>query len=244
VQVLVSVVTELGIAYCLWGAIFAHRGVSELGGFTLGRLMLYYLLANTTNKVLMGPDHGFMATEIYDGSLTRYLVFPVSFYVYKIAAYFARSSVALLQMTVMLGAYLAIFGARADATVTPASFLMGVVALAFSTTLYFSIASILELVAFWADNVWSLMVMLRFSTALFGGAMLPLSLFPDWSQPWLAALPFRYLVWFPVQTMLGSLTPTAWLTGITVTMAWTAVFVTVGGAVWSRGTRQYSGVGV
>ena len=37
-------------------------------------------------------------------------------------------------------------------------------------------------VAFWADNVWSLMVTQRFVSALLGGAMLPLAVFPESAQ--------------------------------------------------------------
>jgi ABC-2 type transport system permease protein len=61
----------------------------------------------------------------------------------------------------------------------------------------------LQLVAFWADNCWSLLVAHRIVASLLGGLLLPLSLFPRWSQPALDALPFRYMFAFPVDVLLG-----------------------------------------
>jgi ABC-2 type transport system permease protein len=243
VQVVASVATELAIAYFLWKAIFDHRGVSTLGGYTFAAMMLYYLLGNMTSKVLVGPEYGFMSTEIYEGSLTRYLVYPVSFFVYKFSAYFAKASVAMFQMLIMLTAFLAAFGLPEDSHVTGVSVAMGMVTVSAATLLYFSVASILEMVSFWADNVWSLMVMLRFSTMLLGGGVLPLSLFPDRYRELLEVLPFHFLVSFPVGTFMGRFTPGQWVIGLAGTFAWSALFLGIGGLVWKRGTMQYSGVG-
>ncbi|HUP56114.1 MAG TPA: ABC-2 family transporter protein [Bdellovibrionota bacterium] len=244
VQVIASVITEMVIVYFLWQAIYASRGTTEMGGFTFGAIMLYYLLAHITSKVLHGPDFGFMSVEIYEGSLTRYLVYPVSFHGYKLAAYLAKSSVAILQLFVLLIAYLSIFGQPEGVTLVPSSLLMGVVAIVSATCLYFSIAAILETVAFWADNVWSLAVMLRFATALLGGALIPLTLFPESAQRVLAWLPFAYLIKFPVETMMGRHGLIDWLLGLGVCTLWTAVFLAIGWYVWRRGLKQYSGVGV
>jgi ABC-2 type transport system permease protein len=243
VQVVASVLVELSIAYFLWHAVFEQSGATSMGGYTLPAMMLYYLLGSMTNKVLVGPEYGFMSNEIYDGSLTRYLVYPVPYFVYKFAAYFAKSSVALFQMLFMLTAFVALVGLPEGTEVSSVSILMGLVAVSFSTLLYFSIASILEMVSFWADNVWSLMVMLRFSTAILGGGLLPLSLFPAWAQTWLSFLPFRFLISFPVKTMMGQVSPGEWAIGLSGAFAWSMVFLSVGGLVWKRGTIQYSGVG-
>jgi ABC-2 type transport system permease protein len=244
VQVVASVLAEMTIVYFLWSAIFEHNHVTTLGGYTFPSMMLYYLLGTMTSKVLVGPEYGFMSTEIYEGSLTRYLVYPVSFFVYKFASYLAKSSVAMLQMLFMLTAFVAFFGLPEDSHVGIPSILMGLVTVSFSTLLYFSIASILEMVSFWADNVWSLMVMLRFSTGLLGGAILPLTLFPDRFRHVLEALPFQFLMSFPVRTFLGRYTPGEWLAGLAGTLVWSCVFLAIGGLVWRRGTIQYSGVGV
>jgi ABC-2 type transport system permease protein len=244
VQVVASVLTELAIAYFLWNAIFTHRGVTSLGGYTFPAMMLYYLLSTMTAKVLVGPEYGFMSTEIYDGSLTRYLVYPVSFFIYKFTAYLAKASVAMLQMLIMFAVFAVVFGMPADSQVSILSIAMGLVTVSFSTLLYFSMASILEMISFWADNVWSLMVMLRFSTALLGGGILPLTLFPDRFRELLEVLPFHFLVSFPVQVFMGRYSAGPWLLGLAGALVWSAAFLSIGGIVWRRGTLQYSGVGV
>lgn len=244
VQVVASVLVDLSIAFFLWRAVFEQNGATTLGGYTLSAMMLYYLMASMITKILVGPEYGYMSTEIYEGSLTRYLVYPVSYFVYKFAAYLAKSSVAYIQMLMMLTVFVGTIGLPEGSAFGPASLAMGTVAVALSTLLYFSIASNLEIVSFWADNVWSLMVMLRFATALLGGGLLPLTLFPDWARVWLDVLPFRFLISFPVKTIMGQVSPGEWAIGIAGTLAWSLVFFAIGGYVWKRGTMQYSGVGV
>ena len=105
-------------------------------------------------------------------------------------------------------------------------------------------ASIFEMVSFWADNIWSLMVMLRFIIALFGGLMLPLRFFPDWAQQILNILPFRYLVSFPIKSFFGELTTTQLIEGFIIISLWSVVLTVVVNFIWSKGQKQYSGIGI
>ena len=50
-----------------------------MAGYTFGALMLYYLMVPLVERVVNGQEMGFMSGEIYDGGLTRYLLYPVSY---------------------------------------------------------------------------------------------------------------------------------------------------------------------
>ena len=100
------------------------------------------------------------------------------------------------------------------------------------------------LVAFWADNVWSLNVMLRFTSELLGGMMLPLSLFPQWAQDVLVWTPFPYLFYVPVMTLLGRGRAGGVAAGRGRLGGLDRVERFVSLAVWRRGTLAYTGVGI
>jgi ABC-2 type transport system permease protein len=102
----------------------------------------------------------------------------------------------------------------------------------------------LQGVAFWADNVWSLNVMFRFASQMLGGLLLPLSLFPAWSQPVLEVLPFTYLFYFPTTTLLGQVSTAEWATGLAISLGWCGALALVSRAVWRRGRLVYTGVGI
>ena len=119
-----------------------------------------------------------------------------------------------------------------------------VLALAVANLLFYLTLFPLQSVAFWADNVWSLMVMHRFLSQVLGGYMLPLNLFPGWAQTTLEYLPFRYYFEFPVRTAMGEIGAAEWGGGMLVLIAWCVILWGVGTLVWRRGLKMYAGIGI
>lgn len=239
-----GLLAQIGLAYFLWKAIFLTRDATTIGGFTFLGMMLYYVLVPGVEKITRGPELGFLFSEIYEGSLTRYLVYPVDFFAYKYIQHLAISFLAILQLLLVLGLFAWWAGIPEGMAVTPGSVARGLVAALAASVLYFRVASCLEMVSFWADNVWSLLVMLRFAIRLLGGGMLPLSLFPDSLQLGLQVLPFRYLLAFPIETLIGQVGLGGWFAGLGMVVAWSLVFWAVSRWIFRRGSLQYTGVGI
>lgn len=243
-QFLGTIIAQIVAAYFLWKAIFDYRGVDELGGYSFGGLMLYYLLVPLVSYMIRGPEMGFMSQEIYDGTLNRYLIYPVSFFNYKFVAHLAASFMYSLQFILGLVLFVAIFGIPDGITISVTSLGMGFSFVLLAAYLYFVMASNLELIAFWADNVWSLLVLQRFFISLFGGAWIPLSFFPGWAQKLLDLLPYSYLASFPIRCFLGQISWQAWGLGLVVIVFWALFFTGVMRIVWRRGNLKYTGVGI
>ncbi len=239
-----SIATQFAVAFFLWLAIFTSLGVERLEGYTFTALMLYYLMVPLVERTVMGPEMGFLSAEIYEGTLTRYLVYPMPLFRYKYVAHLATSSVFAVQLLSVLGIFLLLFGMPAGANVSFTSILMAFTAMGFASLLYFALAGILEMVAFWADNVWSLLILNRMVTSLLGGGLIPLTFFPEWSRVALEFLPFSKLLYFPLQCLLGQVSFSEWIFGLFVTSLW-IVLLGIGAAwIWRRGSRQYAGVGI
>ena len=239
-----SLIVQVVLAWFLWDAVLRARGTDTVGGLGLQALVLYYLLVPLVEKITRGPEMGFLSTEIYDGTMTRYLVYPVPLFGYKYVLHLAVSTVALVQFALALGAYVAWRGVPAPFEITAASLALGLVAAVAASALYFHLAACLEMVAYWADNVWSLLVMLRFAIRLLGGGMIPLTLFPDTARTVLELLPFAALLSFPIRTILGEVGPEAWLRGMALLIGWSVVFAVLARVIHARGSRRYTGVGI
>jgi ABC-2 type transport system permease protein len=239
-----SLVVQVVMAYFLWRAIFEARQVTVIGGYTFGSMMLYYLLVPLVEKITRGQEMGFLSTEIYDGSLNRYLVYPVNLFAYKLVQHAAIATLALAQLVMILGGAVLVLGRPEGIDLGVFHVLAGLGAAAVAGVLYFLLAGCLEMVAFWADNVWSLSVMLRFAIRLLGGGMIPLALFPAWSIPVLERMPFAYLLSFPIRTLMGEVSAAEYAAGMLTLVAWIVVFAALTALVWRRGTLQYSGVGI
>ena len=243
VNAIVSFVTELGVAWFIVLAMFANGG--RVGDYSREGMLLYFVAVILAARLVRSSDLEWaIADDIYNGALSRYLLYPANFFVLKYATQIGALLPVMIQV-VLFGAWVPfVLGIPEGIHVTPATAAMCLGALAVANLLHFMTCLPLQLVAFWADNCWSLLVAHRIVASLLGGLLLPLSLFPSWSQTALAALPFRYLFAFPVDVLLGRVAPAEYVAGLAVAILWCGVFAGISAAIWRRGTLQYTGVGM
>jgi ABC-2 type transport system permease protein len=238
-----SLTVRVAVAWFVVHAVFAESGRAGIAGYDLEGMLRYYLAAIFAAKLIQSTDlEQGISQDIYEGGLTRYLLYPAPYGVVKYVQQLGALGPSVIQVIVFASWVPFVVGLPPDLTV--AGFVMALVAIAAANLLQFLIVFPIQLVAFWADNVWSLMAMHRFVSSLLGGLYIPLALFPDSGRRILEALPFRYLFAFPVETLLGRVSPREWAAGMAVCLAWCAGFALVGRWVWRRGTLQYTGVGI
>lgn len=244
VQFVGAVVIQVLVAWFLWSAVFRLRGVAEIGGYSFSLMMFYYLLVPLIDRLNRGYDNFVFSNEIYTGALTRYLLYPVPFFLYRFAGITARSVMSLLQLGIGVGFFALLFGLPEGLESTASSLLLGFALCAVSVVCYFLLSSIVEMVAFWADNVWSLMVILRFSVQIAGGGLLPLDLFPEWARTVLMYTPFPHFLFVPIRLLMGQAGLREFLFSVSVLGLWTVGFGLVCRWVWRAGSKEYSGVGI
>jgi len=240
---LVGFVTELGVAYFIVLAMF--DGAERVGGFSRDGMLLYYVTVILFARVVRSSDMEWaIADDIYQGALSRYLLYPAPYGVLKYATQIG-ALIPIAVQSVLFAVWVPfVLGVPEGLGVTPATALMAAGALVVANGLHFMVTLPIQLVAFWADNCWSLLVAHRIVAFLLGGIMLPLTLFPAWAQPVLSALPFKYMFAFPVEALLGRVAPLEYATGIAIGLGWCGLSASVAAAVWRRGTLQYTGVGM
>ncbi|MBI3534917.1 MAG: ABC-2 family transporter protein [Deltaproteobacteria bacterium] len=233
------------VSYFLWKSIFQYRAVTQIGGYSFSAMILYYLFSPITEKVIIGneKDNG-ISFEIYDGSLSCYLMYPISFFLYKYVIKLAQSSFMVVQYFIALGGYLLFFQIPQDVSLSLLGLIQSIVLALIASFVYFTLLSLIELSAFWADNIWSLCVMLRFSTSMLGGILIPLTLFPNRIQNIIFYTPFPYFGFIPIQLAMGKLSHALLLEGIVCLFIWELVFLFLFYLVWLKGLKKYTGVGI
>ncbi len=239
-----SNVVQFIIAFFIWKSIFTQQHLTQIKGMSFSMLIFYYVLAPLSYRATSGLMMRFMFDDIYNGGLNKYLLYPLSYIKFKLITQYAKSSFFLIQFFIVAGGYLFIFGAPTEANLSLPNTLLFILTTLLGSYLYFMLASIFEMISFWADNIWSIMVMLRFLTSLFSGLMIPLSLFPDWSQGILNILPFRYLLSYPLNIFLGKLNIIEIITGLIIMFLWSILLTYIVQIIWQRGSKQYTGIGI
>lgn len=241
---LVGSAAQFVLAYSLWAAILSEPG-QTVEGYSLDGIVLYYVLVILLGRLVSGPQNPTdLAQEVYDGTLSRYLLYPANYFAIKYAQRTGLLVPSLVQAVALGAIYFLFVPLPEGISITPLQVAMGLGSIALANLLYFSLMALVQLVAFWADNVWSLVVMTVFVSRLLGGSWIPLDTFPSAVRPWLRALPFEYLFGFPIDTIMGRVEPSDWLTGCAIALAWILGLGFATRLVWRRGMLQYTGVGI
>ncbi len=101
----------------------------------------------------------------------------------------------------------------------------------------------LALIAFWTTRNEAFNQMYFLLGLFLSGRIAPLNLLPDWLRTMADVLPFKWAVAFPVELVLGRLTPEEISEGLLIQTAWLIAGVILHRLVWWRGVRRYSAVG-
>lgn len=235
---------QFGVAYYIWSAVFAGSGAAMVGGYSFGAMLFYQLLSPLVGRATYSTDFSGISDEIYTGSLNRYLVYPVTFFVFRGIQQFTTNLVVIFQLAIAVVIFALWLGIPAGVSVHPLQMITFVGVMLVSMFLAFLCSWCIQLAAFWADQVWSLMVSFRFMVHFFGGALIPLGLFPEPVAKILRFLPLYLISGFPIEVFMGRLSSPQILQQLGIAAVWIGVFAFCARLIWRRGLRIYTGVGM
>jgi ABC-2 type transport system permease protein len=101
----------------------------------------------------------------------------------------------------------------------------------------------LALAGFWTTRVFAINEMYFVAMLFLSGLMVPLSLLPAPIQALAYAFPFRWMVAFPVELLLGRLTPNQTVIGLGAQGFWLVASLALMQVIWRAGLKRYSAVG-
>jgi ABC-2 type transport system permease protein len=237
---LLGLVVDPLIYLAVWSAAAAAQG-GEIAGFGADDFAAYYLVLTVVNQLTASWHMWEFQFRVQQGQFAFLLLRPVHPIHGDLAENLAHKAMMqpfLLPMVIALG-----FAFAPRFVVEPWALAAFVPALALAFALRFTVEYVVALACFWTTRI--LAVNQTYLAVLFflSGRVAPIALLPDWLQGIAAALPFRWMVAFPVELALGRLSPAEAATGMAVQTAWTAAAALALAALWPRAVRRFSAVG-
>lgn len=98
-------------------------------------------------------------------------------------------------------------------------------------------------IGFWITQVSGINQSYTLAMLFLSGQVAPLDLLPGPLRLAATVLPFRWMVAFPVELLLGRLSPSETLWSFAAQLAWLAIAWAIFGPVWRAGLRRYTAVG-
>jgi ABC-2 type transport system permease protein len=216
-------------------------GAGTVGGMTRGEFVAYYLILIMVNQLTYSTTNWTVGDVIRYGYLNGLLLRPLSPIFDALASEIA-GRVVFMTFVIPVTALLALV-LRPELHVTPGNGLAFVPALAMAWGLRFLWGYALALLAFWATRADALVALQDALVFLLAGQVAPTMLLPGVLGTASVLLPFRYMLGFPVELLVGGLSPNQVLTGFALQAGWLIVASALFLVIWREGLKRYSAVG-
>ncbi len=236
----------------LWTAVFAATSRADIAGYSRNDIVAYYLLTMVTRAFSSMPGlAGGISRSIRDGSVKKYLVQPVDYVGFLLAARMAHKfvyyAVAILPFAAVFFLCRGYFPPPPDAA-TIAAFLLSLV---LSFLLGFFMEATLGMLGFWVLETASIVFAYMLVQYLLSGHMFPIDMLAGVPTGVAGVsladvvrwLPFEYTAYFPSAVWLGKVRGAALVRGLAVEVAWVVIMAVACRIAWWRGTRRYAAYG-
>lgn len=237
---MIGAILEPMIFLVIWSTVAIAQGGS-VDGLTPASFAAYYIAAFFVGEMTYSWNVWDYERYVRDGKLSAHLLRPVHPFTINIAANLANKSYRMLIVFAATLLLCLIFRPAFDFSLW--SMLSFIPALLLATALFFVCDLLVAMVAFWTTSTSAAARAWDTVFILFSGYFAPLQIFPPAFQAVAWVLPFRWTLAFPVELVLGALTPREALGGMAMQLFWLGVLSGLVMLAWRRGIRRYGAVG-
>ncbi|MFQ5597708.1 MAG: ABC transporter permease [Nitrospiria bacterium] len=230
---------HISVLLYLWHAIY--RDAQTLGEYSLSDLITYYLLQLMINSMVLSYISWDIVDEIREGTFSNFLVKPLNYLNYWFTINLSGKLFEALMISVVGIILSFILIAHISLPSRGSTLVFFLISLVLGGILAFEFDFAIGILAFWLVQVNSFKYMLQYGIFFFAGALLPLDLFPETFQTIAKALPFRFLVFFPIQIFLEKESQP--MQGFFIASIWVITLYIVLRIGLQRGIKRYEAVG-
>lgn len=232
------------IVILLWIAVYRYADQQIIGGYSLSEMVTYLLGGGLINTfILTTAENPETSQNIQDGTLSAFLLKPLSPYGIWLARDLGSKTFFLL---LGVGGYIvvALFFREKLILINNIELLaLFIISLILASLLQFLFFESLSLLAFWVENTYGMRFSMRVVMEITGGAIIPISFFPIILQKIFWALPFPFLIYFPMQIYLGKIPSSIIIEEFLKEITWIGALGLLNRIIWRKGVKQYTAMG-
>jgi ABC-2 type transport system permease protein len=237
---LIGNVLEPLVYLVVWSTVARSSG-GAVGGYGVRDFAAYYIVLMLVNQATFSWVMYEFDYRIRQGTFSADLLHPVHPIHADIAENLSSKVVNLPFVAAAAAGLAAIFHPALKLTLTAVAAFVPALVLAFLVR--FLVDWTVALGAFWTVRVSAINQIHYMAVLFFSGQIAPLAVLPRPLQVVASVLPFRWTIGFPVELLLGRLTPSQVMTGFGIQAAWLLAGALLVRFAWRASVKRYSAVG-
>lgn len=204
--------------------------------------VIYYLLVMLIGVFTSVWTSPFLSVRIRQGRISPYLLKPFSYLSWDLGQNIGEKVFKFIYLIPIVIGILIIFNVHIPSlSLVNLLFFLPSLIMAFISR--YLLDYVVGLTAFWLDDSRSLGDFLDLLVYIFSGILVPIETLPKFWQNVSFYLPFRYMMSFPIELILGRLSFLQEVSGLILSLLWTVFFVFLYKFIWSQGMKRYSAAG-
>jgi len=237
---LVGFLVEPTVYLTVWTAVANAQG-GTVGTYSTGELAAYYIVWTLVRVMNLAYTPYGWEWRIRGGRLNEFLSQPIHPF-HRDFAFFIGSKVIWLILWVPVALLLSL---TFKPTLSPNLIEIGGFAVAIwgGFAVRFVLLYLMGLVSFWTTRASALFEIIMAGELLLSGRLVPIELMPEWVQQLASWLPFKWSFQFPIEVLIGRLSPGDIVAGIGIQLLWASGLGVVLAVVWRFAIKRYAAVG-
>lgn len=194
-------IVEVIVYIFVWKAIFAQTG--NAGGFTLEQIITYYILVTTIKPFALWGINEDIAHSIRNGNISKELLNPMTYFQYCFGVNLGEMAFAFVVGLASFIVCSILWGITLQFNLL--NFILAVIIILVGIIISFFMQMIVGTVGFYSSSIWGMQILKKAIISIFSGIIAPLTLFPEWFQKIANILPFKELIYTPVNVLMGNI---------------------------------------
>lgn len=194
-------IIEVIVYVFVWQAIYRQTG--NAGGLAIEQMVTYYILVTSLRPIALWGVNEDMAHSIRNGQIHKELLNPISYF-----QYYFGVNLGELTFAGIVGIATFICCSIFWRVLIPSNiinFLLFIFILLLSIPITFFLQMIVGTVGFYSNSIWGMQILRKAIISIFSGVIAPITLFPKWFQTISNYLPFKELIYTPINIYLGQI---------------------------------------
>lgn len=195
-------IVEIVVYIFVWQAIYNQTG--NAGGYAISQMVTYYILVFSIISFVTWGINEDMAHSIRNGQINKELLNPVSYFQYYFGVDLGELSFATVVGLATFIICSFFWGITFPTNIL--NFILFIFIILLGIPITFFLQMIVGTVGFYSNSIWGMQIFRKALISIFSGIIAPITLFPMWFQNIANILPFKDLVYTPINIWLGNIT--------------------------------------